>query len=60
MWYLIGEIVLFLSIAAIFGFIIGWYLQRFYKKREIAYLESIWKANIVSLERELEAKRPRS
>lgn len=58
MWYLIAEISVFLGIAAAFGFLTGWYLQRYYRKREISYLEGIWKANVASLEEELSARRP--
>ncbi len=60
MWYLIAEISVFWGIAMVFGFLAGWYLQRYYRKREISYLEGIWKANVASLEEELSTRRPLS
>ena len=42
--YLIGEIIICMLIAAIFGFLIGWFLRRYICNRKIAELEEIWKA----------------
>jgi hypothetical protein len=44
MIYLIGEIILCLLIAAIFGFLIGWFLRGFLCKRTIEKLEESWVA----------------
>ncbi len=57
MWYLIGEITLYLVLAGALGFTTGWLLKGYYKKREIAYLEKIWKANLYSQEEELKQLR---
>ena len=57
MLYLILEIIFCLLLAAIFGFIIGWYLKAAGRQREITQLEKIWKANLYSKEEELKSGR---
>ncbi len=57
MWYLVGEISVYLVLAASLGFTTGWLLKGYYKKRDIAYLEKIWKANFYSQEEELKQLR---
>lgn len=57
MLYLVLEIIFCLLLAAIFGFIIGWYLKASGRQREIAQLEKIWKANLYSKEEELKSGR---
>lgn len=57
MMYLLGEIWAYLAGAGLIGFLTGWFLQRSSQKRKINYLERLWKANMASLEMELDSLR---
>ncbi|MBN2413980.1 hypothetical protein JXQ31_20060 [candidate division KSB1 bacterium] len=54
MYYLIGEILLYLIIAAIWGFLFGWFLQKMFCSRTLEKADKVWKINVLSLEQELE------
>lgn len=54
MWYLLGEISIYLFAAAVLGFLIGWLLQGHHKRKAIAYHQKIAKVNLLSTAQELE------
>ena len=53
MMFLVGEISLFLLVAVILGFVIGWFLKRYYMKQDFIRQAKIWKANLYSKDEEL-------
>ena len=51
--YLIGEIIVYLLIAAVFGFFIGWLIKRAYSRRKITKLTRVWTNKLSNKEQEL-------
>ncbi|HNR69489.1 MAG TPA: hypothetical protein PKW76_16980 [bacterium] len=50
MLYLIAEIALYLLLALLLGFALGWWAQTLYHRKQIERLERTWKINVSSLD----------
>ena len=55
--YLARQIFVYLLIAALWGFFIGWLIFKVNFKIKLHKIENIWKINVLSLEQQLEELR---
>ncbi|HPG38852.1 MAG TPA: hypothetical protein PLP19_08345 [bacterium] len=55
--YLARQILVYLLLAALWGFFIGWLIFKVNYKVKLHKIENIWKINVLSLEQQLEELR---
>ncbi len=55
--YLAKQIFVYLLVAALWGFFIGWLIFKVSYKAKLKKIENIWKINVLSLEQQMEELR---